>query len=305
MTPFFRFPASANEAALEPLPCLRFTVSACDGGGMGPAAMDDSGWSQLVAVSIFAVMIAVMVSGRLRFDIVAALALLSGVAGGIVPFDAAFNGFSDDVVIIIAGALVVSRAVARAGLADRMVRHSLVWLKSPRRQVTVLSAIVMLLSAFIKNVGALSMAIPAAYQFARRTGTPPSALLMPMAFASLLGGITTLVGTSPNLIVSRVREDMLGSGFGMFDFMLVGLPLAAGGLLVLAYGYRLLPVRNPPDIAGMLARQSYRIEAIVTEESRVAGSLPGNLSNCRRELLRSSPSSAVSTPASPIPSSSC
>lgn len=271
MTPFFRFPASANEAALEPLPCLRFTVSACDGGGMGPAAMDDSGWSQLVAVSIFAVMIAVMVSGRLRFDIVAALALLSGVAGGIVPFDAAFNGFSDDVVIIIAGALVVSRAVARAGLADRMVRHSLVWLKSPRRQVTVLSAIVMLLSAFIKNVGALSMAIPAAYQFARRTGTPPSALLMPMAFASLLGGITTLVGTSPNLIVSRVREDMLGSGFGMFDFMPVGLPLAAGGLLVLAYGYRLLPVRNPPDIAGMLARQSYRIEAIVTEESRVAG----------------------------------
>lgn len=233
--------------------------------------MDDAGLSQIIAISIFIVMIAVMVSGRLRFDIIAALALLSGVASGIVPMDAAFGGFSDDIVMIIAGALVVSKAISQSGLADRMVRQSLAWLKSPQRQVTVLSAIVMLLSAFIKNVGALSMAVPAAYQFARRTGTPPSALLMPMAFASLLGGITTLVGTSPNLIVSRVREDMLGDGFGMFDFMPVGLPLAVCGLLVLALGYRLLPVRSPPDIAGMLARQTYRVEAIVTDESRVVG----------------------------------
>jgi di/tricarboxylate transporter len=233
--------------------------------------MGDFTFPQVAALSIFVVMIAAMITGRLRFDLVAALALLAGVASGNVPFDNAFSGFSDDVVIIIAGALVVSKAIGRSGIADRLVRRSLVWLKTPGRQVTVLSAIVMVLSAFIKNVGALSMVIPAAYQFARRTGTPPSSLLMPMAFASLLGGVTTLVGTSPNLIVSRIREDMLGEGFRMFDFMPVGLPLAAGGLIVLAVGYRLLPVRNSPDVGSIMADQSYQIEAIVTERSHVAG----------------------------------
>ena len=199
--------------------------------------------AQVTALSIFLVMVGMMVWGRYRFDLVAAAALSAGLAGGIVPFEKAFDGFSDDVVIIIAGALVVSKAISRSGIVDRLVRMSLDWLTTPRRQVAVLSATVLFLSAFVKNIGALSMAMPAAYQFARRTGTPASSLLMPMAFASLLGGVITLVGTSPNLIVSRIREDMQGEGFRMFDFAPVGLPLAVLGLGFLILGYRLLPVR--------------------------------------------------------------
>ena len=91
---------------------------------------------------------------------------------------------------------------------------------------------VTLLSAFVKNIGALAMLMPVAFQLARRTGTSPSRFLMPMAFGSLLGGIVTLVGTSPNIIVSRVREEMTGEPFGMFDFTPVGAGIALAGVAV-------------------------------------------------------------------------
>ena len=226
---------------------------------------------QLTALSIFAVMIIAMVWGRYRFDLVAAVALLSGVVTGLVPFEGAFSGFSDDVVIIIAGALIVSKAISRSGIIDRLVRLSLNWLATSQRQVAVLSLIVLVLSAFVKNIGALSMVMPAAYQFARRTGTPTSHLLMPLSFASLLGGVITLVGTSPNLIVSKVREEILGEGYRMFDFAAVGLPLALMGLVFLGLGFRLLPVRTTTDSRSLLAEQIYRVEATVPLGARVTG----------------------------------
>lgn len=227
--------------------------------------------AQISAVSIFVVMMAAFIWGRLRFDIVAALALLAGIASGIVPGDTAFSGFSDDVVIIIAGALVTSRAIGRSGVADRLVRRSVAWLVTPGRQVFALSAIVLLLSAFVKNIGALSMALPAAYRFSHHTGTSTSRLLMPMSFASLLGGVTTLVGTSPNLIVSRIREDVSGSGFAMFDFAAVGLPVAIAGLVFLAVGHRLLPIREKSTTEGPQTKQIYTVEAIVPPRAPVAG----------------------------------
>jgi hypothetical protein len=95
-----------------------------------------------------------------------------------------------------------------------------------------------------KNVGALAIFMPIALQLARRSGTPPSALLMPMAFASLIGGIVTLVGTSPNVIVSKVRADLTGHPFGMFDYAPVGLCVAAAGFAFLCLGWRLLPRRD-------------------------------------------------------------
>ncbi len=226
---------------------------------------------QLTALSIFTVMIIAMVWGRYRFDLVAAVALLSGVVTGLVPFERAFSGFSDDVVIIIAGALIVSKAISRSGIIDRLVRLSLNWLATSQRQVAVLSSIVLVLSAFVKNIGALSMVMPAAYQFARRTGTPTSHLLMPLSFASLLGGVITLVGTSPNLIVSKVREEILGEGYRMFDFAAVGLPLALMGWVFLGFGFRLLPVRTTTDSRSLLAEQIYRVEATVPLGARVTG----------------------------------
>ena len=169
--------------------------------------------------------------GRWRYDLVAAIALLAAVIDGIVSPDQAFKGFSDDIVIIVGSALVVSAAVARSGVIERGVRWLGPYLTNINRQIVVLVGSVTVLSALVKNVGALAMLMPVALQLARRSGTSPSSLLMPMSFGALLGGIVTLVGTSPNIIVSRVREQLVGEPFKMFDFTPVGIGIAAVGFV--------------------------------------------------------------------------
>ncbi len=173
---------------------------------------------QSFAFAIIAGMMVLFVWGRLRYDMVALLTLLVAIAAGIVPHDKAFSGFSDDIIVIVASALVVSGAVARSGVIERVLRRYGSHLTRTGTQVIALSGTVALLSAFVKNIGALAMLMPIAFQLARRNSKPVSALLMPMSFAALLGGIVTLAGTSPNIIVSRVREEIVGEPFKMFDF---------------------------------------------------------------------------------------
>jgi di/tricarboxylate transporter len=210
--------------------------------------------------------------GKLRYDLVAVLALLIAVLVGIVPYDKAFTGFSDDIVIIVASALLVSAAVERSGVVETALRPIAPHLTTTTAQVIALVSAVTLLSAFVKNIGALAMLMPVAFQLAHKNGTSPSSLLMPMSFGALLGGIVTLVGTSPNIIVARVRADILGEPFGMFDFTPVGVGLAAGGLIFLAFGWRLLPHRKgaaPMEAAFKL--EGYTTEAVVPEGSSFIG----------------------------------
>src|SRR5918997_5042641 len=230
-------------------------------------------YQQSLAVGIMAVMMAFFVWGRLRYDLVAALALLAAVTVGIVPAKEAFSGFSDDVVIIVASALLVSAAVARSGVTEAVMRRIAPYATTTQAQVFVLVFAVTAMSAFVKNIGALAMLMPVAFQIARRTNTPPSAFLMPMAFGSLLGGIVTLVGTSPNIIVARVRGELTGEPFSMFDFTPVGLGLAVAGVAFLTFGYRLLPHgrKGTVSLHSALNIKDYITEARVTSESSVAG----------------------------------
>jgi len=193
---------------------------------------------QTLSFAIIIGMMGLFAWGKLRYDLVALLALLAALAAGIVPADKAFDGFSDDIVIIVASALVVSAAVARSGVIERVVRKIGSSLVTVNQQVFALVTAVTVLSAFVKNIGALAMLMPIAFQLARRTGTSPSSLLMPMSFGALLGGTMTLVGTSPNIIVSRMREEILGQPFGMFDFTPVGAGLALAGVAFLVFGWR-------------------------------------------------------------------
>jgi di/tricarboxylate transporter len=228
---------------------------------------------QTLAFAIVIAMMALFAWGRWRYDLVAAVALLAAVIVGIVPPDQAFKGFSDDIVIIVASALVVSAAVARSGVVERVVRMLGPYLTTITRQIVALVGSVTLLSGFVKNIGALAMLMPIAFQLARRTGTSPSSLLMPMSFGALLGGIVTLVGTSPNIIVSRVREQILGEPFNMFDFAPVGAGIAIVGFLFLVFGWRLLP-RHRKGVASMDAAfslEGYTTEVTVTEDSPAAG----------------------------------
>lgn len=145
-------------------------------------------------------------------------------------------------------------------------------LRSPRLQLIVLVAVVAALSAFVKNIGALAIMIPIAFQFARRSSISPSMFLMPMAFASLLGGLMTQIGTSPNIIVSRVREDLTGQSFAMFDFTPVGVILTITGVVFLSLFYWLLPERRREGLGvdEVIEIKNYTTEAMVGETSPIA-----------------------------------
>ena len=145
--------------------------------------------AQGLAFTIVAIMMALFVWGRIRYDVVSLLALLSAVFCGIVPPKEAFSGFSDDIVIIVASALVVSAAVARSGITEIIIRPLAPYLKTTRTQVFVLVLAVVSLSTFIKNVGALAILLPVALQFAKKSESSPSQLLMPLSFGSLHGGL--------------------------------------------------------------------------------------------------------------------
>jgi di/tricarboxylate transporter len=204
---------------------------------------------QIEAFGLVASMLALFMSGRLRYDVVAALVLLVAVLLGVVPGAKAFHGFANPVIIIIASVLVVSRAIAASSILELSVGAVLKRVRSPSLQIGIMTAAVGYLSAFVKNVGTLGIFIPIAIQTARRSNQPRSIYLMPLAFASLVGGTITKIGTSPNLLISSVRTDLGQAPFGLFDFVAVGLPLTTLAILFLSVGWRLLPHRDGQQTA--------------------------------------------------------
>ena len=233
---------------------------------------------QALAFGLVGATIIAFIWGRWRYDVIAVLALLIGVTLNVVPAKAAFDGFKNDITVIIASALIVSAAFARSGIVEMILRPLLPRLTGQTSQVLLFTAAVTVLSMVTKNVGALAIMMPIALSVARRTGTSPSRLLMPMSFGALLGGTVTLVGTSPNIIVSQVRQEIGGQPFAMYDFAPVGLGVTAVGLLFLVFAYRLLPASRPtPEtLDAALAAHPYVTEVEVPADwdpaaSRSAG----------------------------------
>jgi len=228
---------------------------------------------QGLAFGLVGLTIIAFVLGRWRYDLVALCALLAGLAVGIVPAESAFDGFRNDITVIIACALVVSAAFAKSGIVEFALQRVLPLLKTERSQVPVLTGVVTLLSMCTKNVGALAIMLPVAQQVSRRTNSPISRLLMPMSFGAMIGGLVTLVGTAPNIIVSQMRQELLGEPFHMFDYAPVGLILTGCALAFLAFGYRLLPAHR---IAGVgmdaaLEGKTYSTELTAPEDWAHAG----------------------------------
>lgn len=228
---------------------------------------------QILAFTVIGIMMAVFIWDRFRYDIVACCALVAAVAVGIVPVEEAFSGFSDDIVIIVGSALVVSAAVARSGIVDLAIKKFFPNLKSMRAQLALLMIVVAILSAFIKNIGALAIMMPVAFQFSKRSGVSPSKYLMPMAFSALLGGLMTQIGTSPNIVVSQLRKDLTGTPFTMFDFTPVGGILALVGVTFLLFFYWLVPsrTRQNTSLEEAVEIANYASEATVSSQSNVVG----------------------------------
>jgi len=232
---------------------------------------------QLLILVILAAAVAMFLWGRWRHDMVAVGALLAAVLGGLVPAFDAFAGFGHPAVITVACVLVLSHGLHSSGAVDALARAVMPTDAGPTLTIAALTALAALLSGFMNNVGALALLMPLALQVASRQQMPPGRVLMPLAFGSILGGMTTLIGTPPNLIVSGFRAQTGMGSFGMFDFTPVGLAVAIGGVLFVALiGWRLVPARERAG-AESFETAAYLTEARVPEDSKAVGMTLGEV----------------------------
>lgn len=224
---------------------------------------------QITLFGLFAVLVVALIWGRWRHDIVAFAALMAGVLLGLVPADQAFSGFAHPAVITVALVLVVSAGLMRTGAVHLLGRYlarpeAPVWLHLLR-----MGGVGAALSAVMNNVTALALLMPLDIQTARKAGRSPALTLMPLAFLTILGGMVTLIGTPPNLIVSGFRAEATGEPFRMFDFTAVGGAVALAGLLFVSLiGWRLLPRRADLNDGAEKQMREYVAELVIGDGSR-------------------------------------
>lgn len=227
--------------------------------------------SQITILAILAATVVLFMWGRWRHDMVASAALLACIFTGLVSADAAFDGLGHPAVITVACVLVLSKGLQSSGAVDVLARTFLPAQSGPVVSIVALTGLGAVLSAFMNNVGALALLMPIALQMARRQQLPPGKILMPLAFGTILGGMTTLIGTPPNLIVSGFRQASSGDGFSMFDYTPVGLAVALAGIVFIALiGWRLVPGRKQAGMEGFESG-AYITEARVPEGSKAEG----------------------------------
>jgi di/tricarboxylate transporter len=231
--------------------------------------LTDAGWT----FATIAAALVLFAGGWWRYDVVALLALLALTFVGVVPSEQAFSGFGHAAVVTVAAVLVVSRGLQSAGVVDLLGRPLAVAGERSTLQVAALCLIVAVLSAFMNNVGALALLLPAAVRMAEQSGRSPARLLMPLSFASLLGGLCTSIGTPPNLIVAEARADAGAAPFSMFDFTPVGVVVTLAGLAFISLlGWRLVPERRPAGgREGLFSIEEYLTELRVAPESTYVG----------------------------------
>lgn len=215
---------------------------------------------------LFIMLIGVLVLfiwGRWRYDVVAFGALLATTFAGAIDPTEAFAGFGHPATVTVAMVLIIGRALQNSGAVDLISRHLLPPIESAPGQIGLFSTVAGALSAVMNNVGALAMLMPAALQSAKKVNHEASSILMPLSFGSILGGLVTLIGTPPNIIIATFREDLLGDPFSMFDFSPVGGVVALAGILFIAtVGWRLIPVKKGRQLSPM---ELFDIENYVTE----------------------------------------
>lgn len=226
---------------------------------------------QLLIIGILLATVSLFMWGRWRHDMVAVGALLACVLTGLVPFSEAFAGFSHPAVITVACVLILSYGLQNTGAVDWLTRFALPSKAGPTLTFFSLTGLAAILSGFMNNVGTLALLMPAAMQIALRLEMPPGRVLMPLAFGSILGGMTTMIGTPPNLIVAGVRAELGMGSFSMLDFTPVGLAVSAIGVVFISLlGWRLVPIRKQASSEGF-DTAAYLTEACVMKESKAAG----------------------------------
>ena len=215
-----------------------------------------------------------LVWGRWRYDLVAFVALLIALLTGIVPKELAFSGFGHPATVIIALVLIVSRGLSNSGAIEFVARYLVDASRKLSTHITIMAGLAASLSALMNNVAALALLMPVDMQAAKKAGRSPSLSLMPLSFASILGGMITLIGTPPNIVIAEFRGEALGEPYKMFDFAPVGLACAVVGVAYVALiGWRLLPSERKSADAGkeLFDLADYIAEVRVPEGSSAIG----------------------------------
>ena len=201
----------------------------------------------IIVLTILSIAILLFITEWVRMDVVALLVLGSLAVAGLVTPAEALSGFSNPAVVTVWAVLILSGGLARTGVAG-LIGRRLMRLAgdSEVRLLVIIMLTVGILSGFMNDIGVASLFLPVVIDIARRTKQPPSKLLMPLAFAALLGGLTTLIGTPPNILISAALKDAGLRPFQMFDYTPVGIiVLVAGTAFMALVGRRLLPSRDP------------------------------------------------------------
>ncbi len=241
-------------------------------------------------IGIFALLVALLtllVWGRWRYDVVAFTALVVAVAAGLVPIDRAFSGFGHPATVTIAFVLIISRILASSGAVDwaaAIVRPAAAHTST---HIAALSGLAAALSGFMNNVGTLGLLMPVALQSARKAKRSAALILMPLSFGSILGGLVTLIGTPPNIIIANFRAETTGEPFGMFDFTPVGAVAALAGLAFVALiGWRLVPAETAGRATSedLFDIENYLAEAAVPEGSKVIGQTLSQIQDATTEI---------------------
>ena len=226
---------------------------------------------QILLFAVLAAMMGLFVWGRFRHDVVALAALMTCVVAGLVPAEQAFAGFGHPAVITVACVLVLSQGLHNTGAVDWMARGFLPRDTGRLTSMLALMGLGAVMSGFMNNVGAMALLMPIAVQLSNRLNLTQGQVLMPLAFGTILGGMTTLVGTPPNLIVSGFREEAGLGAFGMFDFAPVGVAVAVLGVIFTAtIGWRLVPARKS-SVGDGFETGTYLTEVRVPEKSKAVG----------------------------------
>jgi di/tricarboxylate transporter len=229
---------------------------------------------QTLLFGLLIALFALLIWGRWRYDLVAFVALIAALILGVVPKEDAFSGFGHPATIIIALVLIVSRGLSSSGAIEIIARQVVKLSHSLQMHIAAMSGISALLSAIMNNVAALALLIPVDLQAAAKAKRSPALTLMPLSFATILGGMITLIGTPPNIIIAEFRQQTLGEGFSMFDFSPVGLACALAGVLFVAtIGWRLIPVERQKRNSSqeLMDISGYLTELHVPEGSKAIG----------------------------------
>ena len=245
---------------------------------------------QSVLLLILLALLVLLVWGRWRYDIVALGALFTASIFGLIPQTEMFAGFGNPATVTVIMVLIVSFGLTKSGAVEFIADAIEPISSKPFLHIAVLTFLAAFLSMFMNNVGALALLMPIAIRSTNKAGRSPATVLMPLSFGSILGGLVTLIGTPPNILIANYRQQMTGEAFTMFDYAPVGGGIAICGIFFMLFiGWKLVKVRKQTTGLELFDVEKYLFELKVTEEStffeKKAGQLKGSLAEQNLTLL--------------------